>query len=357
MSLFKDMLKDSETLFKNSVALDYDFIPKLIPYRENQQHFIANCIKPLFQQRNGRNCIVHGPPGIGKTVALKKVLQDLEEQTDEIEHVYINCWQKNSSYKIAVAMCEKFGYKLTSNKKTDELFAVLKNMLNKSSTVFVFDEIDKVEDYNFLYFLLEDIYRASILMVTNFQNWITDLDGRIKSRLTPELLEFKPYNLEETKGIIKERASYAFLPSVWPDEELSKVINRTYEIRDIRTGLYLLRESTTIAEDKSLRKVTSECVDAAIAKLQDYSKNEKTDLEDDTKFILEVVKQNTNKRIGELFEDYQKAGGKGVYKTFQRKIKSLSDSGYISVEKVTGGSEGSTTFVKYNAIDKKLTEF
>ena len=77
MSLFKDMLKDSETLFKNSIALDYDYIPKLIPYRENQQHFIANCIKPLFQNRNGRNCIVFGPPGIGKTVALRHVLQDL----------------------------------------------------------------------------------------------------------------------------------------------------------------------------------------------------------------------------------------------------------------------------------------
>ncbi len=30
MALFKDMLKADESLFKNSVALDYDYMPKLI---------------------------------------------------------------------------------------------------------------------------------------------------------------------------------------------------------------------------------------------------------------------------------------------------------------------------------------
>ena len=70
MSLFKGMLGSEESLFLNPVALDYDFMPKLIPYREQEQKHIATCIKPLFQQRSGRNLIITGPPGIGKTVAV-----------------------------------------------------------------------------------------------------------------------------------------------------------------------------------------------------------------------------------------------------------------------------------------------
>ena len=66
-NLFKDMLKDSESLFKNPIALDYDYQPKLIPYRENEQHYIANCIKPLLQERNGKNLFILSKPAVIQT--------------------------------------------------------------------------------------------------------------------------------------------------------------------------------------------------------------------------------------------------------------------------------------------------
>ena len=67
MGLFDAMLGADETLFKNEIALSFDYIPKILPYREEKQKAIAACIKPLLQQRNGRNAFVFGTPGIGKT--------------------------------------------------------------------------------------------------------------------------------------------------------------------------------------------------------------------------------------------------------------------------------------------------
>ena len=52
MAIFDDMLKDSESLFMDPVVLDYDYLPKLIPYREKEQKHVAFCIKPLFVNRN-----------------------------------------------------------------------------------------------------------------------------------------------------------------------------------------------------------------------------------------------------------------------------------------------------------------
>ena len=77
--LFKDILGSSETLFKNDMALDYSFQPKLVPYREREQRVIAASIKPLFEEKNGRNVFVHGQPGVGKTAACRHILKELEE--------------------------------------------------------------------------------------------------------------------------------------------------------------------------------------------------------------------------------------------------------------------------------------
>ena len=79
-------------------------------------------------------------------------------------------------------------------------------------------------------------------------------------------------------------------------------------------------------------------------------------METDEQLILDLVKANSGKKIGDLFKIYQSNGGKLVYKSFQRKIEKLEKSKFISVEKTAGGDEGNTTIIKANA-EKKLTEF
>jgi len=84
--------------------LDYNFIPKLIPFRELQQRQIASCIKPLLNNMNGRNAFIFGPTGVGKTLACKHLLNELEETTEDIIPIYVNCWQRNTTYKIMLAI-------------------------------------------------------------------------------------------------------------------------------------------------------------------------------------------------------------------------------------------------------------
>jgi len=357
MALFKDMLKADESLFKNSVALDYDYMPKLIKYREDEQFQMASCIKPLLQKRNGRNLFIYGPPGIGKTVACRHVLQELEEDSDDIVPIYINCWQKNTSFKMLVEICNIIGYKLTHNKKTDELFSIVKSMLNKKSAVFVFDESDKLEDFDFLYMILEEIYRKSIFLITNNSSWISELDDRIKSRLTPEMLEFRPYNIKETESILRERINYAFVDNVWDEHAIKLAVNETFGLEDIRSGLFILKEAGNNAEDRSSRKIILDDVKKAIEKLPEFSAKSSSELEEEKKIILDIIKKNSGKKIGEIYKEYQAAGGKAVYKTFQRKISKLEKQGFISTEKIAGGKEGKTTIINYKDITKKITDF
>ena len=354
--LFKDILGSNETLFKNDIALDYSYVPKIVPYREKEQRIIAGCIKPLFEQKSGKNVFIYGQPGVGKTVALKKVLDEMEEETDEIMPLYINCWQRNTTFKIILEICDLMDFKFVQNKKTEELFRWIKQTLNKKSVVFVFDEVDKLEDLDFLYMILEEIYRKTIVLITNYKDWIVELDQRIKSRLMPEMIEFMPYNYDETKGILRQRAEYAFYPGILGDDAFELIAKKTFEMQDIRTGLHLMKEAGLIAESKSSRKILLEHAQRALDKIDEFTVKNPADLASDEQMILEVVKKNSGKRIGDIFKCYQDSGGKLVYKSFQRKIERLEKNKFISVEKTAGGDEGNTTIIKSN-FEKKITDF
>lgn len=357
MGVFDKILKNDETIFKNEVALSYDYIPKLIPYRENQQFKIANCVKPLFSDMNGRNIIIAGLPGIGKTVATRHVLMELEEKTEEIVPIYINCWQKQTSYKIFLDICDQMEYKFVHNKRTEELFEVIKKTLNKKSVVFVFDEIDKAEDFNFLYTILEEIYRKTIICITNYKSWISSLDERVMSRLVPEHMDFNPYNKTETQGIIEERIKLAFYPNVWKEDAIQKIADKTFELKDVRSGLYLLKESGLAAEDRGNKEVEVQDVEKAIAKLQDFKIKKVDALDQDVQGILELIKKHSPGKIGDLYKIYSESGGEASYKTFQRRVDKLQENKFISVKKQMGGAEGTTTIVSYDSSTKQLSDF
>ena len=119
----------------------------------------------------------------------------------------------------------------------------------------------------------------------------------------------------------------------------------------------MLKESANIAEGLAKRKVMPEHVDNAISGLDEFTIKNSEALDGDEQAILELTKANSGKKIGELFEIYKAQGGTGVYKTFQRRIEKLAKNGFLNVEKLKGGAQGTTTIVNYKSKEKKLTDF
>lgn len=342
-------------IFKNEDALDTEWLPKNLPYRETQHHQIAACIKPLLQGRNGRNCIISGAPGIGKTAAVKLVLKELEEHPDasapDTAILYVNCWQKNTTYKIFIELCEQLGYKFVQNKNTEDLFKIIANIVNKKAAVFAFDEIDKVEDCDFLYHIFTEIYKKTILLITNHPQWYATVDARIKSRLLPERIDFTAYTTQEIAGILRSRAEYAFHSGALEDTTFDIIAQKTAQKGDLRLGLYLLREAGLAAEEQDARKITTEHANRALAKLTDFSIKPEEALSPEAKLILELVKTQSGK-MGDLFKQYQDIGGSGTYKTFQRRVEELNAGGFIETKKIIGGKDGTTTMLKHKSLDE-----
>ncbi len=355
--LFKEILSAEESLFLNPQFLDYDYMPKIIRFRENEQQHIALAIKPLLEKRNGKNLVIKGGPGIGKTIGVRSVINELQDEFgNEIYCVYINCWKKDSPFKIVMSMCEQLGYKWTHNKNFDELMKEAANILNEKCAVIVLDEVDKLTDNNIIYTLLEDIYKKTLILITNSDEFLANLDSRIRSRLTPDILEFKPYNRIETEGILKERLEFAFVPNTFDKNAFSKVVEKTFELGDIRAGLFLMKEAGEIAEEKSKKKIEVDDADKAILKLEEFkAKKIDTFVNEDVE-LIELIKNNSGKTTKELFEIYRKKEDKS-YRTFQRKLKILEKSGMVLLKEINKGFEGGrTTVVEYD-VNKRLDEF
>ncbi len=338
--IFNNLLRSDESLFLNAEFLDFDYQPKIVKFRENQQNYIATCIKPLLQRRNGKNLIILGKPGIGKTVCLKHVLNELKEDfNNEIFCLYINCWKKDTAFKIVSEICIQLNYKWIHNKNVDELLKEAAELINEKSAVIVLDEADKLQDQNIIYSLLEELQRKCLILITNDTGFLIGLDNRIRSRLLPDVLEFKPYNSHETQEILKQRIEYAFVKDVLEKEAFEVIIKKTLEIQDIRAGLSLLKQAGEYAENKSSKKIKVEHAKEAIASLVIE------DLDDTQETLIDLLKENSGKSKTEIFKIYEKKEGKS-YRTFQRKISLLEKNKKVFAKEEEGDS-GKHTILEY----------
>ncbi|MEK6904317.1 MAG: AAA family ATPase [Nanoarchaeota archaeon] len=353
--LFKNMLGGSESLFKDVLVLDVDYIPPIIEGREDEQQWIASCIKPLFNSRPGKNAFVTGVPGIGKTLATKYLLQELERENSEIYPIYVNCWKNDTAHKIVLEVCSQLGYTFTHNRTTNELMKEIVKIINKKSAVIVLDEVDKIEDENIVYHILEDVYMKALILISNDSDFLTELDSRIKSRLNADVINFEKYNFDETYNIMKKRVEHAFVANVFEKDAFEVAAEKAYSLGDVRAGLFLLKEAGEIAEGRASRKITLGDANKAVEKLKEFKIRSSLSFNETDQKILDIIKANSGKSATDLFEIFQREGGDKTYRTFWRKIESLKKSRAITVQEVYKGP-GRTTLVHYGSL-KKITDY
>jgi len=168
---------------------------------------------------------------------------------------------------------------------------------------------------------------------------LTDITGYLERRI------FLPAVYVNTE--------YAFVPNTIDQDACDALAQKTFDLDDVRSGLYLLREAGLSAESSGSRKVLQKHVDLALSKLADFKSKAVAMLDDEEKAILDLVKNNSGLSTKELYELYKKNDGIKSYRTFQRKVKDLADANFISKKDIYKGSEsGRTTIIDYMSSDK-----
>ncbi len=257
-------LGDEESIFSNENALDPDFLPPLMPFREGEMKEIASALEPLLNERNGRNLHVTGSAGIGKTHAVKKIIRDMKEEG--VNAFYVNCWTNSTGREVFQEICSKLRIPFKAEESESVLLKKILPRTENKAIVFCFDEIDRAEEHGFLYSVLEEFSVKSIVLISNRKDFLAGLDDRIRSRLLPKEIVFREYSEQETASILKERRKYAFFEETWARDAVQLLDEKTRS-SDLRFAIKLMKLSGLKAEDDASRIVRAEHVEKAFSEL------------------------------------------------------------------------------------------
>jgi len=193
-----------------------------------------------------------------------------------VDYLYMNCEVTDTQYSVLQNLgnrfIEDFDERIPfTGWSTERVYNILREKLDEERrvVVVVLDEIDKLiykSGDDVLYHLTrinEDLKKAkvSILGISNDLKFTEFLDPRVKSRLSDEKMVFPPYNAEELKDILGQRADLAFDDGVI-DESVTSLCAAlaAQEHGDARRALDLLRVAAEIAERNNEDRITDEHV-------------------------------------------------------------------------------------------------
>jgi cell division control protein 6 len=270
------MKNDSEggnEIFKDKKVLRSTYIPENLPHRKEQISSLTDIIATALTGKAFSNVSVCGKVGTGKTAAVRYVSKKLEEmtQTSKCSLIYINCAIHDTQHRIFVYLAGVFDRPIPQlGWSTDQVFSELKNRIDTEdrSIVFILDEMDKIVTkrdealYNILR-INRDLNKArvSVIGISNDLTFVELLDPRIKSSFGKKEIKFPPYNADQLKDILAERAVNAFNDSALDDSMIPLCASFAAQRNgDAGCALALLRESGEIAELSKSNRVTEEHV-------------------------------------------------------------------------------------------------
>jgi cell division control protein 6 len=342
------ILKDERFLYQ-------DFVPEKLPFRDEEIGELVFCLKPLSQGKKPTNVFVYGPPGTGKTVTLKFVLKELEEFSDRVKGVYINCFEYSSRHTILAKLTNYFGYPVAERGlSTEEIFdrfvAVLKS--KKIIPFIIFDEAEQLlneDSKKLLYDLsrLPEQFKINIglAFVSNDNFFLTKLDDRIRSSLGASSINFEKYTHVELKEILSERAKFAFFPNALDINVIGLCAAHASKTNgDARIAIDVLLKSARIAERNNSKKVEPVHVRSAFMQEKVVKIELISNLSEQESIVLEFVKKKSGVNSGEIYKEFEK---KFAERTLRQAISDLEEKKLIKSEKIQKGKGGfSRVFVK-----------
>ena len=279
--LFADLLIEGG-IFQSRDVLRPTYTPSNLPHREEQINSLASILVPALRGETPSNVLIYGKTGTGKTAVAKYVGKELEEAGTEERKcsvIYINCEVVDTQYRILAHLARHFDKKIPmTGWPTDQVYSEFRDALDeeKKVVVIMLDEVDKLvrKGDDVLYNLSRvnsDLLRSkvSIIGISNDLKFTEFLDPRVKSSLGEDEIIFPPYDAEQIRDILEQRASLSFNSGALQESVIPLCAAfAAQEHGDARKALDLLRISGELAERTRSAVVSEEHVRAAREKIE-----------------------------------------------------------------------------------------
>ncbi|MDD1774753.1 MAG: ORC1-type DNA replication protein [Methanobacterium sp.] len=355
-----DILMHDETIFRDIRVFNPDYVPDKFLHRENQTDALTLCLRPALKGGKPINAIVVGSCATGKTTAIKKIFERVEEYSDRIVCVYINCQLHTTRYNIFSQIYQKiFGHlPPETGIPVTRIYEKIMKHLKKNNQALVV----ALDDVNYLFHsknankIFYDILRAyeefegvrtGLFAVISDIEFRYILDKNVKSVFIPQEVIFDPYTYGEMRDILQERVKAGFYPDVISDEILDEVTENTSSIGDLRVGIELLGVLGNLAEADASRAIEDKHLKTAIQNTSSISlKNTLQNLQGKEKKLLEliVISEDEQLTAGNLYKNLNNVEPLS-YASFDRLLNKLEFLRLIDVKFTGKGRKGNSRII------------
>lgn len=338
------MYENSNSIIKDARVLEEDFIPKEVVHRNSEIKEMERSLKPILKGEKGRNMLLFGPTGTGKTCLAKYVLEQLSSHTSSLGKAYVNCWRNHSNFKVLYELFSEISTPLNVHRKgtgTQELLDKIREEQRKRSCVFILDEVDQIENDNLLY-EFSQMPKLTLVFLANKSTVFYNSDPRVRSRLQDRNeIEFPEYSEEELRDILSDRTEWGLLSDSIDKDKLRKISVRSEG--DARKAIAALRVAANLAESEDEEEIREEHIKEALPKAEEERKKKSiSSLNKHQRVLYEIIEEKDEISASDLYDEYEDRIEEGVVRrTLRNYLGKLVD--YNLVE-----SKGEGRWRKYS---------
>ncbi|WP_202320403.1 Cdc6/Cdc18 family protein [Archaeoglobus neptunius] len=377
-NFMKKLLKSESILMRRPEVFLESYIPPRILGRDRQLEELAFYLKYVTRGVQHPHIIIHGRPGVGKSVVVRYALKGVSEFLDRevsdtsYKYSYVLCRDHRSEGKIL----EKIIGDITGEEVSfvghsiSKHYKELKNAVEEfgGTVTIVLDEANLMTRPNDVLYNLSrfsvDRGGISIICITNSATFLDNLESSVLSSLSPARIVFPSYTSPELELILKDRAREGLYPDVLEDGVIQYCAAvGAHEDGDARRAIALLKLAVMIAEreksdivtvehaKKALKELEKDVIGQTVIKLPPHEKIVLLSIASLSKVLSEVYGQKDVKvTTGQIYGMYQSiCRSIGVSPLTLRRvgdfIRTLSELELIDTVKVHRGRYGLTRTV------------
>ncbi|MFD1512495.1 orc1/cdc6 family replication initiation protein [Halomarina rubra] len=367
----------TDTVFADKSVLREEHQPNEILERDEEIDEYRHALRDVLFGNDPENVMIYGKAGLGKTAVtmymMDALLAEVEtrEAADDLSVHTVNCNGKSLFIVVRTLVNELLPADASPFPRrglgTGDAFETLYDQLDRigGTHLFVFDEIDHIDDANTLLYELPrarsnghiEKARLGLIGISNNYTFRKSLSPKVKDTLMEVEIAFSPYNATELQTILQDRAEDAFVEGGYDQSAIrAAAAIAAQDVGNARQSIDLLRVGAEVAEKNGDSKVTDTHVSRARSLVQrGRLRNRISDQTKHAQYVLEAVARlerdgqtpARSKQIMTTYEGVARSWGTDpltTLKSIQGHLSELHMLGFFSQHERNEGRSGGHYF-------------